>query len=143
MKKLFFSEIRVIYGDTDAMGVAYHANYLRWFEVGRTELLRETGYPYSEIEKYPVWLPVTHAHVEYKKPAKYDDVVLVGSYVAELGFASMLINYEITNKESGELLVTGYTRHGITDDKMRPIKLKRAYPELYEMFSAISADSES
>ena len=142
MKKLFFTEIRVIYGDTDAMGVAYHANYLRWFEVGRTELLRETGYAYSKIEKYPVWLPVTQAHVEYKKPARYDDVVQVGSYVAELGFASMLINYEITNKESGELLVTGYTRHGITDSEMRPIKLKRVYPELYEMFSAISADSE-
>ena len=140
MKKLFFTEVRVIYGDTDAMGVAYHANYLRWFETGRTELLRETGYPYSEIEKYPIWLPLTHAQVEYKKPAKYDDALLVCSNVAELGFASMLLQYEITHKETGELLVTGTTRHGITDDQLKPIKLKRDYPEIYEMFCAIAAN---
>ena len=143
MEKRFVTEIRVIYGDTDAMGVAYHANYLRWFEIGRTELIRDLGFSYSQIEKYPVWLPITHAHVEYKKPAVYDDVILVSSHIAELGFASMLLNYEITNKESGELLVSGYTRHGITDDKLKPIKLKRAYPELYKALSAIAADSDS
>ena len=142
MKRLFFTDIRVIYGDTDAMGVAYHANYLRWFEIGRTELLRATGFAYSEIEKFPVWLPITHAHLEYKKPALYDDMIQVCANVAELGFASMTLNYEITNKESGELLVSGYTRHGITDDKLRPIKLKREYPELYAVLEAIATNHE-
>ena len=142
MKRPFFTDIRVIYGDTDAMGVAYHANYLRWFEIGRTELLRDTGFSYSEIEKYPVWLPITHAHIEYKKPAVYDDIIQVCAYVAELGFASMLINYEITNKESGELLVSGYTRHGITNDMMKPIKLKRDYPDLYEALRSVAANHD-
>ena len=142
MKKLFFTEVRVIYGDTDAIGVAYHANYLRWFETGRTELLRETGYPYSEIEKYPIWLPLTQAHLEYKKPALYDDSIVVCSNIAELGFASMLLEYEITHKETGDLLVSGTTRHGVTDDKLKPIKLKRDYPEFYAVLSAIAANHD-
>jgi acyl-CoA thioester hydrolase len=140
MKRLFFTEARVIYGDTDAMGVAYHAHYLRWFEFGRTELLREIGIPYTEMEKLPVWLPLTHAAMEYKKPARYDDHLLVCTQISELGFASMLLNYEITNKKTGELLVTGTTRHAITDDKLKPIKLKRDFPEIYEALRSIAGN---
>ena len=142
MKRLFFSEERVIFGDTDAMGVTYHANYLRWFEKGRTELLREIDFPYSELEKHPVWLPLTHASLEYKKPARYDDPIVICTQIVELGFASMLLNYEVTQKETGELLVTGSTRHGITDDKLKPIKLKKVFPEFYDALKAISADCE-
>jgi acyl-CoA thioester hydrolase len=142
MKRLFFVEERVIFGDTDAMGVTYHANYLRWFERGRTELLREIDFVYTELEKHPVWLPLTHVTLEYKKPAKYDDPIVICSQVTELGYATMLLKYEITHKETGELLVTGSTRHGITDDKLKPIKLKKVYPEFYAALKAISADSD-
>jgi len=142
MERQFFTEVRVIYGDTDAMGVAYHANYLRWFEVGRTELLRDIGFAYSELERFPVWLPLTHAHLEYKKPAHYDDVIIVCSQITELGFASMTIEYKITNKKTGELLVTGYTRHGITDDNLKPAKLKKVFPEFYEALKAISPEAD-
>ena len=142
MVRLFVTETRVIYGDTDAMGVAYHANYLRWSEMGRTELLREIGFPYSEIERFPVWLPLTHAHVEYKKPCRYDDAIVIYTQITELGFVSMLLNYEIKDKETGELLVSGYTRHGITDNNLKPAKLKKVYPEFYAALKAISADSD-
>jgi len=136
MKKSFNTTIRVIYGDTDAMGVAYHANYLRWFEIGRTEFLREIDYPYSEVEKLPVWLPLTHAHVEYVKPARYDDVLLINVSLTELGFVTIRLDYAITNQKTGELLVTGFTRHGITDDKLKPIKLKKIHPEFYAAMNA-------
>jgi acyl-CoA thioester hydrolase len=142
MKRLFFIEDRVIFGDTDAMGVVYHANYLRWFERGRTELLREINFVYTELEKYPVWLPLTHADLHFIKPARYDDPLVVCSQIVELGFATMLLNYEISHKETGELLVTGSTRHAITDNNLKPIKLKKVYPEFYAALKAISADSE-
>ena len=142
MKKIFSMEARVIFGDTDAMGVAYHANYLRWFEMGRTELLREVGFAYSELEKFPVWLPLTHAHVEYKKPAKYDDTILVKTQITELGFASLSLEYEISNKATEDLLVTGYTRHGITDDQLKPLKLKKAFPEFYAALKDITANDD-
>ena len=142
MKKHFYTDVRVIYGDTDAMGVTYHANYLRWFEIGRTELLRETGLPYSKFELYPVWMPIAEAGLEYKKPAKYDDLIEICSYISKMGFASLVINYEIRLKSTGELLVTGFTRHGFTDDKLKPIRLNRAYPKLYQTLKNISADNE-
>ena len=142
IKRLFFSEVRVLYADTDAMGVAYHTNYIRWFEIGRTELLREIGFPYSEFEKYPVWMPLAQAYCEYKQPAHYDDLVEIVSYISEMGHASLILNYEIRRKPTGELLVSGYTRHGFTDDKLKPIALKKVYPELYAALKAIAADEE-
>ena len=131
MKRLFRTKLRVYYADTDAMGVVYHTNYIRWFEVGRTEGLRELGFPYSEIEKLPVWMPLAAAHCEYKRPARYEDVLEIISQVQEMGHASLVMSYEIFNKATGELIVTGYTRHGITDDQLRPIKLAKVHPELY------------
>ena len=70
---------RVIYGDTDNMGVAYHANYLRWFEIGRTELLRSWGLPYRQIESRGLLLPVAEAQCKFAAPAKYDDMLQVGT----------------------------------------------------------------
>ena len=140
MKRLFRTELRVYYADTDAMGVVYHTNFIRWFEVGRTEGLRELGFPYSEIEKFPVWMPLAEAHCEYKRPARYEDVLEIVSWVAEMGHASLVMSYEIFNKGTGELLVTGHTRHGITDDKLRPIKLIKVYPELYAALKGASEE---
>jgi len=132
MKKSFHTDVKVIYADTDAMGVVYHTNYIRWFEIGRTELLRDLDFPYTNLEKIPLWMPLTQAHCEYKKPAHYDDVVEVVTHISELGYASMIIEYEILLKATGELLVTGYTRHGFTNDKLKPVSLKKVCPELYE-----------
>ena len=68
---------RVIYGDTDKMGVAYHANYLRWFEMGRTEMFRSLGLSYRDIESRGVYLPVSEAYCKFKSPARYDDIMVI------------------------------------------------------------------
>ena len=140
MKRVFRTDVRVIYRDTDAMGVVYHTNYIHWFEVGRTELLRDLGYPYSEMEKIPVWLPLSQVYCEYKKPALYDDVVEVSSFISKLGYASLTISYEITRKSTGELLVTGYTRHGVTNENFKPINMGKHAPELYSTLKAVAED---
>ncbi len=130
------TEIRVIYADTDAMGIVYHANYIKWFEVGRNEFLRQLGYTYARMEEEGIWLPVVSVHVEYKSPGKYDDLLLIRTRLRELKGVSMVMSYEIFRKETGELLVTGYTKHGITSPELKPLRLKKEKPEFYAMMKA-------
>lgn len=135
MKK-YETEVRVIFGDTDAMGVVYHANYIKWFEVGRNELMREMGYPYMNLEGQGIWLPIVSVSCEYKAPARYDDVLLITTTIESLKSASIEISYEIFRKTDGKLLVKGKTKQGITDINMKPIRLSKACPELYELVMA-------
>ena len=103
--------IRVRYADTDKMQFVYNGKYLEYFEVGRTELLRHYGLPYNEIEKRGYQLPLTEANLKFRKPAVYDDLLEIESTVTELFTPKVHIGYKIFNKESGELLVEGFTDH--------------------------------
>ena len=125
--------IRVIYADTDAMGIVYHTNYIKWFEVGRNEYLRELGYPYSRLESEKLWLPVANVECAYKAPARYDDILEITAWMSDLRAASLTMSYEIRKQETGELLVWGSTRHAITDDLMKPVRFKSYNPELYQL----------
>jgi len=127
------TEIRVPFADTDRMGIVYHANYIKYFEIGRTEYLRETGYPYAELEKDGIWLPVASVCCEYKAPAKYDDVLTISTRVSEFKGATIVMAYEIIRKETGELIARGETKHPITDDKLKPIRLRNVNPKAYGM----------
>lgn len=127
----YYTDIKVIYADTDAMGIVYHGNYAKWFEVGRTEYLRELGFPYSVIEKEGLWLPVRSLTCNYKSPAVYDDVLKIATWVGKLGGASIEMQYEIFRKETDELLVTGMTKHAVTDENLKPIKLKKVFPDIH------------
>ncbi len=105
------STIRVKYADTDAMGIVYNGRYLEYFEVGRTELLRAHGLPYSQVEENGYQLPLLEAFVKYKTPAKYDDLIEVEATVKELFSPKIHIDYILTRQGSGEVLATGYTEH--------------------------------
>jgi acyl-CoA thioester hydrolase len=107
-------EIRVIYGDTDQMGVVYYANYLRWFEAGRTEFLRAKGISYSEFEaREKLILPVAEAGVKYLEGARYDDLVAVETSLAGARRASARFEYAV--RRGGDLLATGFTVHACVD----------------------------
>jgi acyl-CoA thioester hydrolase len=103
--------IRVRYGDTDAMGFAYYAHYLRWFEIGRAEMLRSLGTSYRAVEESGTSLPVVEAHCRYLKPARYDDLITVETGVLELHRASVRFAYRLVREEGGELLALGHTEH--------------------------------
>jgi acyl-CoA thioester hydrolase len=104
------TEIRVIYGDTDQMGVVYYGNYLRFFEAARADFLREKGAAWREMEsKYAIYLPVIEAKVNYKRPALYEDVIVVETVLAELGRASLRFEYKVLR--GTDLLATGHTIH--------------------------------
>ncbi len=104
------TEIRVIYGDTDQMGVVYYGNYLRYFEAARNEWLRAKGACWRDIEAaHAIYLPVAEAKVSYKRPARYDDVVAVETRLGDLGLVSLRFDYRVVRGE--ELLALGHTVH--------------------------------
>ena len=104
-------ELRVRYSDTDQMGWVYYANYLRWFEVGRAEMLRSLGRTYRNVEKDGTLLPVLEAQCRYFSGARYDDLVAIETGVEELRKASVTFGYRIVRAGDGEVLATGATRH--------------------------------
>ena len=100
------TSIRVRYGETDQMGVVYHANYVNFFEIGRTEWLRSLGYTYKSLEASGIFLPVIGIEIDYKKPAKYDDILTLESSLIEKPNIKIQFSHKIFNQE-GVLLVTG------------------------------------
>jgi acyl-CoA thioester hydrolase len=116
-------KIRAIYADTDAMGIVYHTNYIRWFEVGRTELFRDMGILYTEVEAAGFNLPLTQVYCHYLLPTHYDDLIFVDTKIAYLKRASMKFAYLIWDENRGKLLTEGYTVHACTDRAGRIIRI--------------------
>jgi acyl-CoA thioester hydrolase len=106
---------RVIYGDTDQMGIVYYANHLRWFEKGRSEFLRQIGLPYSKIEQQGCNFPVFEVACRYNQPARYDDVIRIETQLTEVGRAALSFSYRILRESDDCLLATGTTRHASVD----------------------------
>jgi acyl-CoA thioester hydrolase len=113
---------RVIYGDTDTMGVVYHANYLRWFEMGRTELFRHLGLPYREIEARGFMLPVSEVRCKYLTPARYDDVIVIEAPLNTDFRAGIQFDYAITNQDGSVTHTTGFTRHAFVNGQGKVIR---------------------
>ena len=118
-----FIEHRVTYAETDQMGVAYHANYLIWFEMARTEHVRRTGVSYRELEEQGVFLAVVEAQVSYRAAAHYDDVVRVVCWVRDLGSRRVTFAYRAERVEEGETLATGATSLLALDRRRTPCRL--------------------
>ncbi|MEF3307574.1 thioesterase family protein [Paenibacillus sp. GYB004] len=148
-------EIRVRYGETDRMGVVYHPNYATWFEVGRTELIRERGLPYSRIEELGLYLPVIELESKFRLPAKYDDRIAIYTRIRSYNHLTVHFESQIRRLEeggavssdgeqeaaerngspapAGELLVTGATRHVWLGRDWKPVRIDREAPELYRL----------
>ena len=116
-------DIRVIFGDTDQMGVVYYANYLRFFEASRAAYWRALGKTYKDLEAAQVALPVAEAHCKYRRPAYYEDLLAIEVEVTELRGASMVFGYRV--RRAGELVADGWTRHAVIGPTGRP----RALPD--------------
>jgi len=101
-------KIRVRYSETDQMGVVYHGNYAQYFEMGRVEWLRNMGISYRWMEDNGIMLPVVSLTMNYKKPARYDDLLTIKTKMLKLSSVKIEFDYEITN-ENNELLTTGYS----------------------------------
>jgi acyl-CoA thioester hydrolase len=125
------SRVRVRYAETDQMGIAHHANYLVWFEIGRTDLCRETGFTYSEIEARGYLLVVTEIGCRYRTSFRYDDEVLIRTHIAEVGSRSLKFGYDLYRGE--DLRASGFTSHLWLDRETR--KPVRADEEVMRGFA--------
>jgi len=111
MKDMIDCEVRVRYAETDKMGVAYYANYLVWFEVGRSEFCRRKGFSYPELEALGYLLVVTDAHCRYRNPARYDDLLTVRTRLKGINRRMITFGYQLLRKDSEEVIAEGETRH--------------------------------
>ena len=129
------SQITVRYAETDMMGVVYHGSYLPWFEVGRTELLKQHGLPYRQLEAEGFFLPVLEAHVQYRQPARYDDQVEIVTTLRERPVLRIKLEYEVWRDR--QLLVTGYTVHAFIDRRGVPVRPPASFTHrMAELFSS-------
>ncbi|MFP2932867.1 acyl-CoA thioesterase [Pyxidicoccus sp. 3LG] len=125
------ARLRVIYGDTDQMGVVYYANYFRYFEFARSEYFRARGGSYAELERSGSQLPVVEASCQYKAPARYDDLLVIQATVSELRRASIVFTYELfRDGEPRTLLCTGRTLHACVGRDGKPTRLPDAIVRL-------------
>ncbi|WP_018132021.1 acyl-CoA thioesterase [Effusibacillus pohliae] len=137
------TELRVRYSETDAMQVVHHANYLSWFEVGRTEMMRRAGIPYRQFEDRGILLPVIEARIFFLASARYDDELVVRTRLAEAR-VKVRFEYEIARKSDRQILARGYTVHAWVNRQMKPIQLRKLAPELEQAMQAyLSAEGES
>jgi acyl-CoA thioester hydrolase len=113
----------VIYADTDAMGIVYHTNYIRWFEVGRTELLRGMGITHEGMRGEPFLLPLTRVYCHYLAPARIDDVLIIEAEITWLKRASIRFQYEIWNERRNVKHVEGWSVHACTNREGRIVRL--------------------
>lgn len=153
----FLHPLRVRYQETDQMGIVYHTNYLNWFEIGRTEWVRQAGITYKEMEARGLLLPVTEIEASFKQPALYDNWITVCTQVAEMTsirvrFESRIISGNLTesfgrsftgDEPPGLLLVKGGTRHVWVNKEWRPIRFAREAPDWYEQMLKLMKHSAS
>ncbi|MEO8370455.1 MAG: thioesterase family protein [Candidatus Solibacter sp.] len=126
------SRLRVRYAETDQMGVVYYANYLVWMEVGRVELCKARGFNYRDMEiDDGIFLAVAEANCQYRHPARYDDEVIVRTWIEKAGSRMVIFQYEMRRAEDDRRLATGYTKHVFVSKAMRPTHLPEKYFKLF------------
>ncbi|MFE8694964.1 acyl-CoA thioesterase [Cytobacillus sp. FJAT-53684] len=127
-------EIEVRYAETDQMGVVYHANYLVWMELGRTQIIKDLGFNYADLEKDGILSPVLDIQASYKKPLLYGQTAIVKTWIDEYDGLRVNYGYEIFNDE-GDLAVTGLSKHVcVKKDSFRPLSIRKKYPDLHNAY---------
>lgn len=130
------TELRVRYGETDQMGVVYHAEYLVWCEMGRTEYMRQLGQSYAALEEGGTILVVAEAALRYHAPARYDDIIRVETTLSDVRSRALTFEYVICHASTGTRLVTARTLLVALDRANRPVPLPIEMRALFESASA-------
>ena len=126
--------MRTLYADTDRSQVVYHANYLRYFEFGRASLMRDTAYPYREVEESGYVYPIIKVDIDYFRPLHYDDAMWVHTRPSMLERVRLQFDYVITHQESGDIVCRGFTRHCAVNASGTPVAVDPKTVRLWEIF---------
>ncbi|MGN0613829.1 MAG: acyl-CoA thioesterase [Porcipelethomonas sp.] len=140
MKKISEYERSPFYYETDRMGIIHHSNYIRWFEEARIEFMKDAGYPYDKMEEAGIMMPVLSAQCSYKSSVRFGDTVVIRTSISSFNGFKMELEYQVYDKGSGVLRSEGSTTHCFTDMEMKPVRIRKTHPEIFEIFDSISGD---
>lgn len=136
------TEIDVRYAETDQMGIVHHSNYLIWFEIGRTNFIKQIGFNYADMEARGILSPIIDVQLSYKNPAKYGETVIIETWLKSYDGIRTTYEYRITNQKE-DLLVTGSTIHVVVKkDNFKPILLRKTYPEWHQTYKNLIKEEE-
>ena len=138
----FTFERKINYYETDRMGVVHHSNYIRFLEEARCQMLNINHMPYSSFEEQGVMIPVLGVNCHYKNHVTFDDIIEIKPFVKDFNGVRLTMGYEINNQKTGNLVLTGETKHCFTDLNLRPIRLQKQIPEFYEKFIQLHSKSK-
>ena len=131
-------ELEVRYAETDQMGIMHHSRYYPWFELARSEFIRQIGISYSEMEKLGVLLPLTETGAKYFEGLRYEERAQVECTLCELSVARCGFSYTIRRVSDGKITTTGITRHGFVDKNFAAINLKKKFRDLYAKLESLA-----
>ena len=133
----FKFERKINYYETDRMGIVHHSNYIRFMEEARCKMLDEFDFPYSSFEEQGVMIPVLGVNCNFKHHVTFNDTIIIKPFVKEFNGVRLTMGYTITNKETGDIVLTGETKHCFTDMNLRPIRLQKKIPQYYEKYNML------
>lgn len=127
------STVRVRYAETDQMGMVYHSNFLIYFEIGRTDYLRQLGFTYRKMEEDHVYMPVTESHCRYFVPAVYDDELIVLTKLEMISRLQLKFHYEVIREKDSKMIAEGYTVHVPINNEGKPCRMPSVYSNALKM----------
>jgi len=127
--KEYIFERKINYYETDRMGVVHHSNYIRFLEEGRCAWMESIGIPFDILEENGITVPVLGVNVEYKYHVTFNDTIEIHIFMKEYNGVRMTIGYKVVNKENGNIVLTGETKHCFTNQDLKPINLKKQGPQ--------------
>lgn len=133
----YIFERKINYYETDKMGIVHHSNYIRFLEEARCFYLDQIGLPYESLEKHGIMIPVLNVSCTYKNPVTFNDTLLIKVIIKDLSVVKMSVSYEVLNKATKDIVIESKTKHCFTDTNLKPINLKKYYPEAYEKLLSI------
>ena len=125
---------KIIYYETDKMGIIHHSNYIRFFEEARCALLEKAELPYNLMEEKGIMSPVLGVSCKYKQHVTFGDIIEIHTYIKEFSGVKFTVGYEIYNKKNNVLCVSGESNHCFTDSNLKPLNLKKHHYDVYEKF---------
>lgn len=131
----FMYERKINYYETDRMRIVHHSNYIRFMEEARCYLLEKFDMSYSAFEEKGIMIPVLGVNCTFKHHVTFNDIILIKLYVKEFNGVRFTMGYTATEKNTGEVVFTGETRHCFTDNNLKPIRLQKIAPDFYEKFN--------
>lgn len=130
---MYVSETKIIvrYAETDKMGIVHHSNYLIWFEAGRTDFIKGSNISYSEMEEKGILIPLGESNCKYLLGAKYEDELVIKTWVKELTPVKVEFNYSVFREKDQKELAKGSTLHVFVNNDFKIINIKKSYPEIF------------